>query len=435
MNRLHRLSALLLTLCLLIASLAGCNADPSSGETGAQVNLTLSGEESRTLRVGEGIQLSFSSATDPNEVSWSLSGDAVTVDRYGFVTALKPGNAVVTASIGDVRDSVKITVIGAAPEPDTGGDSTTKPDGGDDIPPKPDVELPDYTNENAFYRNYYPAVSREDALNRTQYGLMSGLLTVPDQEPTLAPNRPSEDGKFVRNNEPRYADNNNTYIVVDHTGEEVMRIYRGGAYITLEEVAAYVYAFGDVPANYVKDKDMSPDESIWGEYLRLNNTYFSGDTDRFPYEPVLPNISGCGGSLRYYEIDIGTTGTDCDPAYPVRIYNNGSKITRGAARIVYARQDGYSTITDPNERYVFYTYNHYNDFQEYLNYYGGWGEMFGNITGGGTISSTEDYNPTPYVPVIMASLGATPYEIVLEEYTVFDPVLLYCAAMPKKYAA
>ena len=46
---------------------------------------------------------------------------------------------------------------------------------------------------------------------------------------------------------------------------------------------------------------------------------------------------------------------------------------------------------------MFYTCNHYNDFREYLNYYGGWGEIFGNETGGGTLSSKTDYNPTPYV--------------------------------------
>ena len=54
--------------------------------------------------------------------------------------------------------------------------------------------------------------------------------------------------------------------------------------------------------------------------------------------------------------------------------------------------------------YVFYTHNHYNDFREYLNYYGGWGEMFGNITGGGTISSHTDCNPTPYVPTVSTPL-------------------------------
>ena len=30
--------------------------------------------------------------------------------------------------------------------------------------------------------------------------------------------------------------------------------------------------------------------------------------------------------------------------------------------------------------------------------------MFGNITGGGTISSKYDYNPTPYVPIVMQPL-------------------------------
>ena len=60
-------------------------------------------------------------------------------------------------------------------------------------------------------------------------------------------------------------------------------------------------------------------------------------------------------------------------------------------------------VIEIGENYVFYTYNHYNDFQEYLNYEGGWGEMFGNITGGGTLSSKYDYNPTPYVEVAYSS--------------------------------
>ena len=124
-----------------------------------------------------------------------------------------------------------------------------------------------------------------------------------------------------------------------------------------------------------------------------------------PYEPELPDISGCGGSLQYYEIDIGTTGTDCDPSYTAELYNNGTKIVRGAARIVYARFDrNGNNIIEFDEKYVFYTYNHYNDFQEYLNYEGGWGEMFGNITGGGKISSKQDYNPTPYVITVGMAL-------------------------------
>ena len=79
----------------------------------------------------------------------------------------------------------------------------------------------------------------------------------------------------------------------------------------------------------------------------------------------------------------------------------------GAARIVYSSYYADTRMpVDPEDRYVFYTYNHYNDFQEYLNYENGWGTMFGNITGGGVISSKNpsECNPTPYVPTIRTYL-------------------------------
>jgi len=254
-----------------------------------------------------------------------------------------------------------------------------------------------------FYTNYKPAISYEDAYYRTLHNLMSGTIGLQDQAPTISLYQPKQNGKFIRNTEMLYSEDGNTYYVVDSYGDIVMEIYRGAAYIMLEEVAAHVFAFGEPPANQTSSKKTSPTSSEWGIYLRLNHSSFSGSTKSFPYEPKLPNISGCGGTLNYFEMDIGTTGTDCDPSYPVEVYNNGYTITRGAARIVYVcEDDDYNGVIDLDERYVFYTYNHYNDFQEYLNYYGGWGEMFGNITGGGTISSKTDYNPTPYVPTAYA---------------------------------
>ena len=264
-----------------------------------------------------------------------------------------------------------------------------------------------YVNVSAaeFYSDYEPADDYWDSYWRTQHGFMSGSIEPQDQAPTLAEYRPMEDGKYVRNTYAYFSDDGNTYYIVNGYGEVVNQVFKCGAYVSLEEVAAYVFAFGDIPVNYSTSKKTKPAESVWGEYLRVNHTQFSGDTAKYPYEPELPDISGCGGSLRYYEIDIGTTGTDCDPKYPPALYNNGKKITRGAARIVYARYDANGDqIIDINERYLFYTYNHYNDFQEYLNYRGGWGEMFGNVTGGGSISSKYDYNPTPYVPVVRRDL-------------------------------
>lgn len=273
------------------------------------------------------------------------------------------------------------------------------------VPPEvtPDFDSDPYVNvtKEEFYSNYKPATCYLDAYYRTLHGFMSGSIDEQDQMPTVADDQPTENGLYVRNSSAYYSEDGNTYYIVDADGEIVNCVYRGGGYVTLEEVAAYVFAFGDIPANYTSKKNGSPQSSIWGEYLRLNNTKFTGNTSRYPYEPELPDISGCGGDLYYYEIDIGTTGTDCDPSYIPQPYNDGIKIIRGAARIVYTRYDAnHNDIIDINEKYLFYTYNHYNDFQEYLNYEGGWGEMFGNITGGGKISSKSDYNPTPYVPTV-----------------------------------
>ena len=319
--------------------------------------------------------------------------------------------SLLSCNVVEIPDN--ITSGNSSPE-QTEGDrnesGTVKADDETEYDPSHKCSSDPYTNisKNQFYENYSPACCYQNSVYRTDHGFMSGSIDVPDQAPTISEYQPEVDGLLVRNNEPYYIDDN-TYVLVDAYGDEVMRIYRGGGYITLEEVAAYVYAFGDVPANYVSSKSKKPSSSPWGEYLRLNHSKFSGNTKKYPYEPELPDISGCGGDLAYYEIDIGTTGTDCDPGYIARIYNDGQAITRGAARIVYARFDkNGDEIIDPNEKFVFYTYNHYNDFQEYLNYFGGWGQIFGNITGGGKISSKSDYNPTPYVPVFMGSLKTAP---------------------------
>lgn len=268
-----------------------------------------------------------------------------------------------------------------------------------------------YANVTAeeFYKNYTPACCYEDACFRTKHYFLSGELEVPGQYAQEAAYRPTSGGSYIRNTDVFYEDGGNTYIVVDADGYEVMRIYKGAAYITLEEVAAYMYAFGgsnaDLPANYSSKKSTKVSNSPWGEYLRVNHSHFTGNTRKYPYEPELPDISGCGGDLQYYELDIGTTGTET-PGYAAAPYNNGSKITRGAARLVYARQDlNGNGVYEENEVYVFYTHNHYNDFREYLNYYGGWGEMFGNVTGGGEYSSKTNCNPTPYVPTAYASFA------------------------------
>ena len=305
-----------------------------------------------------------------------------------------------------------IAAIGCLPETEkepTAVVETTRPAG--DLHQCSEGDPYQNVDKTAFYDNYTPACCWQNAQYRSDHGLLSGDLDVPGQYAEEAEYRPMEGDKYVRNTSASYADDGNTYIVVDSYGNEVLRIYEGGGYITLEEVAAYMYAFGGpngtMPANYNADKYSDPQYSIWGEYLRVNHSEFYGNTDWYPYEPELPDIYGCGGTLHYYEMDIGTTGT-VTPGYETPTpYNNGASITRGAARLVYTRYDkNRNGVYEQNEVYVFYTHNHYNDFREYLNYYGGWGEVFGNMTGGGSYSSKYDYNPTPYVTTAYANFMA-----------------------------
>lgn len=444
---LHKKIVVLFLFLLLM--LSGCIM------TTEYVNITNGNE--LTINVGDKVQLTaVKSLSIVDSFVWSSNSDNLSVDSNGLVTALSTGSGMIYVKAGNYTDSIiinvledtSISIILTAPTKNLAvGDIITldaivtpssmakqvkyvivssNPCGslngailtavsegiiivqayiGDvksnTITINVEKEITDpYLNMSAeeFYANYEEATSYKDAYFRSLHGFMSGSIDDQDQVPTISSYQPTQNGMLVRNTNAYYSSDGNTYFIVNAYGEIVNHVYRGGGYVTLEDVAAYVFAFGDVPSNYISSKHANPENNIWGEYLRLNHSAFSGDTNRYPYEPELPDISGCGGDLYYYELDLGTTGTDCDPKYEATVYNDGKDITRGAARIVYTRYDkNRDEIIDINEKYLFYTYNHYNDFQEYLNYEGGWGEIFGNITGGGTISSKYDYNPTPYV--------------------------------------
>ena len=379
---------------LIILTSFGCNTQ--SNNTSDITAFEIDGPETLTMYVGDTFRLQTNAP--PSLLAWTSSDVSASVSSDGVITAHEAGEVIITAVYGKLVDRVTVIIL----------------------PANADLPAIDQAARDAFYGDSDPADSYEEAIERSKNGELSGATTVPDQAPTLSTVRPDQNGVFIRNNQPYFADEN-TYVVVNYRGQEVFRVYRGGGYITLEEVAAYLYAFGEIPANYTTNKKGSPQSSIWGENLRCNYSKFSGSTTKYPYEPKLPRISGCGGDLYYYEIDIGTTGTDCDPSYPICTYNDGVRIERGAARIVFTVSDkNGNKIIEPNEKYLFYTYNHYNDFQEYLNYFGGWGEMFGNITGGGKLSSKTNYNPTPYVPSVLAPLLSAPRTAEASTYLYLD---------------
>ena len=149
---------------------------------------------------------------------------------------------------------------------------------------EPCCTIDPYTSvdKTQFYANYTPACCYQNAIYRTAHSLMSGSIAKQDQKPTVASNRPTENGQYIRNTSAIYQNDGNTYCVLDANGNVVNRIFKNGGYVTLEEVAAYVYAFGDIPANYTSKKTASPSSNPWGEYLRLNHTSFSGSTSKIP---------------------------------------------------------------------------------------------------------------------------------------------------------
>lgn len=244
-----------------------------------------------------------------------------------------------------------------------------------------------YDDKELFYENYQVATSLEESRLRSEHHLMSGSIESQWRQPTKCEEPPIENDLYVRNTSAYYEDDGYTYVILDSNGEIANKIFYGGAYVTLEEVASYVYAFGETPINYVEDKLTSPTKSPWGEYLRLNNTFFEGGRSDEPALPFNGYISEDGIGYRYYEIDIGADN-----------YNNGKRIKRGSCRLVYTRYylDG-SLITDPNDRYVFYTYTHYSSFLEYLNYENGWGQEFG---------FDNNYIPTEYQETYRLDLSA-----------------------------
>ena len=442
MKKFNRFLAAMLLIISLCSALVSCDFDisaifPDGGgdgdktETETITELKILGEERLTMQVGDVIQLKTNAPDHiAASIEWTATEKCLEISG-GTIRAISAGVSVVTAKYGKLSDRVIVTVSGESSGGNSGSGTGNGSTGSGNLPDQTLPEKPatdPYVNvdKTEFYANYEPATDYWDSYFRTLHGLMSGNIGEQDQAPTISAYQPTYDGMLVRNNRGLYGNEGNSYTIVDAYGKPVMTIYRGGAYVMLEEVAAYVFAFGhctsdntNIPANHSPSKKTKPTSSIWGEYLRVNHTKFTGDTSRYPYEPELPNISGCGGSTVYYEMDIGTTGTGCDPSYRAAVYNNGSRIDRGAARIVYTVKDtNGNNIIDINEKYVFYTYNHYNDFQEYLNYFGGWGEMFGNITGGGTISSKTNYNPTPYVRSIKMPL------VSAEAFVIFDGYFL-----------
>lgn len=267
-------------------------------------------------------------------------------------------------------------------------------------PPGPVVTTPTITSdpyvnvsESSFYANYTEASCYMDAYYRTKHNLMSG--SIEDEDRYYLP-KENQLGNYIVSDMNYTVNKTGDYeaFTINYTNGEKMDIYYGGAYVSLNEVCAYIYAFGEVPpnSNYASSKSGKKSSvADWGEYGRCNIGKYSNDTSKYKYEPELPTKSSLTNkAYTYTETDFGSTGGFYVNGTKQSEYNNGSSITRGTCRIVFT-----NNATSAADRHVFYTYNHYNDFQEYLNYYDGFGIRFGNESNGGKYNSGS--NPSPYV--------------------------------------
>ena len=122
-------------------------------------------------------------------------------------------------------------------------------------------------------------------------------------------------------------------IVEFEIDDSVLQVAVDGEYTSKEEVAAYLYLYGQLPGNYITKKEakalgwdnqkgnlgeVAPGKSIGGDYF--------GN-----YEGTLPEDD----NRDYYECDIDTNGS-----------------YRGAKRIVYS-----------NDGLIYYTEDHYESFE------------------------------------------------------------------------
>ena len=249
-----------------------------------------------------------------------------------------------------------------------------------------------------FYSSYSYASSFEDALYRTKNYLLSGDISPQSHlsnENYKIEDKPKYKNSYLMNAYMRYeVDINMNYVSysVNYLDGEPYKIYYKAAYQSLNDVAAYLFAFSETPVNWYFDKSISKEElKKWDDFARVNVSTFSGNTTKYPYEPLL---TGINDKYNYYECDFGTIGDYFVGDRYEDIYNNGEKITRGAARFVfnYSYKNGNQPLNE-NERHVFYTYNHYNDFEEYLNYNGGFSSRFGNESVGNKANEVNSSNP------------------------------------------
>lgn len=151
-------------------------------------------------------------------------------------------------------------------------------------------------------------------------------------------------------------------FIYNEYGQVMKEIYKDEYYTDIEDVAAYIAVFSDVPDNYYFTTER-------GGYSKSKEACYGlyGDKCRIYPGPYESNYSHLPYSLDSYynEADVGGDG-----------YATSASWNRGALRIVFTLS-GIEHYGD-DAPVVFYTDDHYGTFVEYKNYHGGWSPAFGD---------------------------------------------------------
>ena len=143
-----------------------------------------------------------------------------------------------------------------------------------------------------------------------------------------------------------------TYYSLDYVETNINQLnIEDVIYIDPVDVSNYYLAFKDFPVNYIEKSVVKNYKTLFGDYLRVRQTY----TRKDGYATFVPYNSYNGYPL-YYELDIDLDGT----------YQATSP--RGVGRIVIWEY-GFSCYSDTDDHIpvIVYTDDHYSTFQEYTN--------------------------------------------------------------------
>jgi len=131
-------------------------------------------------------------------------------------------------------------------------------------------------------------------------------------------------------------------------------ITKGEVYTELNDVAAYIIAFKELPVNYFYKSNKSTCSAKYGSSCRLvGSKQYSNDPYSSHKSPILTD-----GASEYHECDLASY----DGEYSIN--------SRGSYRLVYSLDEG--------KEIVYFTDCHYENFSEYYNYYNGFGPWWGN---------------------------------------------------------